>query len=123
MARSKISLAAAVVAGIIALPSLVVLQASAQSPDAEFLGHVRSMGNPGLATRTEAAPNVVVEAGRSVCEMLDDGYGFNAVTGMVLDRLAVYGERRDYDAGLLGVYAVAAYCPAHQADSGFNDNY
>ena len=42
---------------------------------------------------------------------------------MVLDRLAMYGEHRDYYAGLLGVYAVSAYCPAHQADSGFNGSY
>ena len=44
--------------------------------------------------------------------MLDEGYGFEAVTGMVLDRLAMYGDTRHYYAGLFGVYAVAVYCPA-----------
>ena len=84
---------------------------------------MRTVDNAGLATLVDAAPNVVIETGRSVCKMLDEGYGFQAVTGMVLDRLAMYGETRDYNAGLFGVYAVSAYCPAHQADSGFNDNY
>jgi hypothetical protein len=55
--------------------------------------------------------------------MLDQGYGFQAVEGMVLDKLALHGQSQNYYAGLFGVYAVAAYCPAHQADSGFNGEY
>ena len=35
---------------------------------------------------------MVVKVGRSVCTMLDDGYGGEAVKGNVLDRLSMYGE-------------------------------
>jgi Protein of unknown function (DUF732) len=103
--------------------SPIVLPANADSPDATFLNNVRSINNAGLATLVDAAPDVVVKVGRSVCTMLDDGYGGEAVKGNVLDQLSMYGENRTYNAGLFAVYAVSAYCRAHQADSGFNGNY
>jgi hypothetical protein len=58
-----------------------------------------------------------------VCAMLDQGFGFQAVEGMILDRLAFNDSNRSYYGGLFGVYAVQFYCPQHQADSGFNGDY
>jgi hypothetical protein len=55
--------------------------------------------------------------------MLDQGFGFQAVEGMILDRLAFNDSNRSYYGGLFGVYAVQFYCPQHQADSGFNGDY
>lgn len=104
-------------------------EASSTSPtmsgaaDSQFLNQVRGINYTSLSTLIDASPNVVVKTGRAVCTMLDEGYGFEAVEGMVLDRLAMYGDNRSYYAGPFGVYAVAAYCPQHQADSGFNGNY
>lgn len=112
-------------AAVVAFGACLTLSAPANAgpSDEMFLNDVRSVGNPGLTTIVDAAPDVVLDAGRTVCRMLHEGYGFQAVTGMVLDRLAMYGKSPGYDAGLVGVHAVAAYCPAHQQDSGFNDNY
>ena len=121
--KAIISAAAAMLVSTIGLASPVEVLANAESPDAEFLSNVRSVDNAGLATLVDAAPDVVVKVGRSVCTMLDDGYGGEAVKGNVLDRLSMYGENRSYNAGLFAVYAVSTYCPAHQADSGFNGNY
>lgn len=123
MASNPIIAAAAVFASTIGLASTLAVPANADSPDAEFLSHVRSIDNAGLATLVDAAPDVVVKVGRSICTMLDDGYGGEAVKGNVLDRLSMYGENGSYNAGLFAVYAVSTYCPAHQADSGFNGNY
>lgn len=120
MSYSRTSLAAAAVAAVVLAAAPV---AAGDSVDAQFLGDVRGISNPSLATLIDAAPDVVVKAGRSVCAMLDDGYGGGAVKGMVLDRLSLYGENREYYAGLFAVYAVSNYCPAHKADSGFNGNY
>jgi hypothetical protein len=105
------------------MASAFAIPANAETPDSQFLDMARGIGNPSLATLGDAAPDVVTKAGRSVCTMLDDGYGTQAVTGMVLDRLALNGEQTDYDAMIFGIYAVSVYCPAHQADSAFNDNF
>jgi hypothetical protein len=51
----------------------------------------------------QAAPDVVIKAGRSVCTMLDGGYGTRAVTGMLNDRLAL---NSDYDAMVVGISAL-----------------
>lgn len=114
--------AAAVFASTTGAVSSLAGRANADSPDAGFLNNVRSIDNAGLPTLLGAAPDVVINVGRSVCTMLDDGYGSEAVKGNVLDRLSMYGWNRSYNAGLFAVYAVSTYCPAHQADSGFNDN-
>jgi hypothetical protein len=119
--HSRVVIAIAV--GALAAMMTATGAAHADSADDGFLNNVRSVDNAGLATLVDAAPDVVTATGRSVCTMLDDGYGSQAVKGMVLDRLAMYGEARGYNAGLVGVFAVRAYCPAHQADSGFNENY
>jgi serine/threonine-protein kinase len=97
--------------------------ANTSAVDGQFLSGVGAINNPSLSTLIDAAPNVVTETGRSVCTMLDQGFEGQAVKGMVLDRLAMYGESRTYYAGLFAVYAVQSYCPEHQADSGFNGNY
>jgi Protein of unknown function (DUF732) len=114
-----------IVGGVLAagMASAIAVPAHADSTDTQYLSQVRAINSPSLATLIDAAPDVVVKAGRSVCAMLDEGYGGQAVEGMVLDRLAMYGENRSYYAGLFAVYAVASYCPAHQADSGFNGDY
>jgi len=97
--------------------------ANSDATDGQFLSNVRGIKYASLSTLIDASPNVVVKTGRSVCTMLDQGFGGEAVEGMVLDRLAMYGDNRSYYAGLFAVYAVQAYCPQHQADSGFNGNY
>ena len=65
-----------IIASTIGMASPVPVPADADSPDSDFLSRVRSINNAGLATRVDAAPDVVVKAGRSVCAMLDEGYGF-----------------------------------------------
>jgi hypothetical protein len=121
MVRAKIGLlVSAIAATIIGTASMVTVPASADSADATFLGNVRGMNQPGLNALVQAAPDVVIKAGRSVCTMLDGGYGTRAVTGMLNDRLAL---NSDYDAMIVGIQAVSAYCPGHQADSGFNGNF
>ncbi|KAA1250749.1 DUF732 domain-containing protein [Mycobacterium simiae] len=112
--------AAAAIAISITVP---LTSAHADTVDSQLLGNIHSINYPSLSTLVDATPEVVVKTGRSVCSMLDQGYGFLAVRGMILDRLAMYGDNRNYYAGLFGVYAVQSYCPAHQEDSGFNGNY
>jgi hypothetical protein len=48
------------------------------------------------------AASVVVGTAHSVRTMHDDGYGFQAVTGSVLYRLAMYGEHDDYYYSVVG---------------------
>lgn len=111
--------AAAAIACNIWIALAAASPAFADSEDDQFLGSIGSINDAGLVTLVEAAPDVVIDTGESVCSMLDDGYGVNAVTGMIVDNLAMWGDDREYTAGLFGVYAVATYCPEHQEDSPF----
>lgn len=121
--KNTIAVTAIAAASTIGTASLVSAGASADTTDTQFLNNLRSINYPSLSTLVDATPDVVIKTGRSVCTMLDQGYGFQAVEGMILDRLAMYGDNRSYYAGLFGVYAVQSYCPAHQYDSGFNGDY
>jgi hypothetical protein len=117
----RLTTAAAVIAfaaSILAAPT-----AGADSTDAGFINDLRQITDPSLRTLVDAAPSLLISTGRKVCSMLDQGYGFQAVEGMILDKLHLQGNSNTYYAGLFGVYAVADYCPAHQADSGFNGQY
>jgi len=102
--------AAAVFASTFGVVPSLASPTTAHSPDAGFLNNVRSIDNAGLATLVDAAPDVVFNVGRSVCTMLDHGYGGEAVNGNVLDRLSMYGENRSYNARLFAVYAASTYC-------------
>jgi len=121
--KTELSITACVAAGIISAASSLAALANADSTDSQFLSSLHGISDPSIVTLADAAPDVVTTTGRKVCTMLDQGYGFQAVEGMVLDKLALHGQNSSYYAGLFGVYAVAAYCPAHQADSGFNGEY
>jgi hypothetical protein len=125
MLRRKITIAVTAIAAAnaISMASPVAAPAHADAIDSQFLGNVHSINYPSLSTLVDASPDIVIKTGRSVCRMLDQGYGFQAVQGMILDRLAMYGNNPSYYAGLFGVYAVQSYCPAHQNDSGFNGDY
>jgi hypothetical protein len=97
--------------------------AAADATDNQFLNSLREVNDPTILTLIDAAPGLVTTTGRKVCTMLDQQYGGLAVKGMVQDDLHLQNELRGYYSGLFAVYAVAAYCPNHQADSGFNDQY
>lgn len=97
--------------------------AVADSTDSGFLADLREINDPSIQTLIDAKPELLIDAAHRTCSMLDQGYGSSAVTGMILDQLPLYGQSNDYFAGLFGVYAVADFCPAHQADSGFNGQY
>jgi hypothetical protein len=121
MARAKaILVAAVIVASTIGMARLVAVPASADRSDDKFLRSVRGMNLVGLNRLVGATPDLVIKAGRSVCTMLDAGYGTRPVQGMLKGRLAI---NSDYDAMTVGINAASAYCPRHQADSGFNDNF
>jgi serine/threonine protein kinase, bacterial len=96
---------------------------NAAATDSQFLRSVGGISSPGLSSVIAASPQLAVETARRVCGMLDQGFGFQAVEGMVLDRLPFNDSNRSYYGGLFGVYAVQSYCPQHQADSGFNGDY
>jgi hypothetical protein len=97
--------------------------AHADAADDAFVNSLREVNDPSILTLVDATPGLLAATGRQVCAMLDQGYGFQAIQGMVLDQLPLRGPAINYYAGLFGVYAVANYCPAHQKDSGFNGSY
>lgn len=114
---------AALVLTVMAVVATPPLPASADSTDSGFLADLREINDPSIQTLIDAKPELLIDAAHRTCSMLDQGYGSSAVKGMILDQLPLYGQSSDYFAGLFGVYAVADYCPAHQADSGFNGQY
>ena len=125
MVAQKMALAitAVAVASIFSTASSLAAPANADTTDSQFPSNLHSISDPSMATLADAAPDLAITAGRKVCTMLDQGYGFQAIEGVVLDKLPLHSQYASYYAGLFGVYAVAAYCPAHQADSGFNGEY
>jgi ABC-type enterochelin transport system substrate-binding protein len=119
MLRAMIRRVVAVTAAsAIGMASLAPAPASADSADANYLNNVGGMNQPGLNALVQAAPDVVIKAGRSECTMLDGGYGTRLSRGCLTIAL-----NSDYDAMVVGVQAVSAYCPRHQADSGFGGNF
>jgi hypothetical protein len=91
----------------------VAAPVDADPADTKFLNDVQSIDNSGLSMLTRAAPDVVTKAGHSVCTMLEDGYGPQAVEGMLSDRLGMTSyPNRDYYAGLIAQYAVMNFCPS-----------
>lgn len=118
--RSTFALSAAIV---LCIAGSACAPTASATTDTEFLNDLREINDPSIQTLIDAAPSLVVTTGKKVCSMLDQGYGTLAVKGMVEEDLHLSGQHTGYYAGLFAVYAVADYCPAHQADSGFNGQY
>lgn len=98
---------------------LLAPNASADSADDQFLSRIMLISDPSLTQAIAINPQLVTSTGRKICSMIEENYGYEAITGLVQDRLHLFGDNPSFISGLVGAYAVANYCPEHNSDSPF----